>query len=359
MNTKKIVITGGGTGGHVFPALSIAQEMKARGWEIRYVGTAHGMEAKLVPEAGFPFFTVKTGAVKDQSLKKVCLTFWHLFWGILWSIRFLHQEKPTAVLGVGGYVSVPVCLAAFILRIPLFLQEQNSSVGIANRFLGRLAKNIFLGFPQAASYFNSKKCINTGNPLRPIFYQQPFHYDANSQYLLILGGSQGSKAINDAILDFLPRFFTKFKKAQVFHQTGQRDFDSVKQRTTGEPFKDRYCCAPFVSDIPALYQKASLVIGRSGALTVSELIQMGRPAIFVPYPRQGQNDQITNAYLISSHGAAQVVEQGAGFSDRLEKTTLEIFEPSVLERMAQGYSALRFGNALKMIADQMESIAKS
>jgi UDP-N-acetylglucosamine--N-acetylmuramyl-(pentapeptide) pyrophosphoryl-undecaprenol N-acetylglucosamine transferase len=114
-----------------------------------------------------------------------------------------------------------------------------------------------------------------------------------------------------------------------------------------------------VSDIPALYHKASLVIGRSGALTVSELIQMGRPAIFVPYPRQGQNDQITNAYLISSHGAAQVVEQGAGFSDRLEKTTLEIFEPSVLERMAQGYSALRFGNALKMIADQMESIAKS
>ncbi len=350
MNQNKIIITGGGTGGHVFPALAIAEEMRRLGWNVQYVGTAHGMESKLVPEANFPFFTVKTGAVKNQTVFKIILTLWHLFLGFIWSIRFLIHEKPTAVLGVGGYVSVPVCLASFVLRIPLFIQEQNSSVGVANRFLGRLAKTLFLGFPQASSYFNEKKCVHSGNPLRPAFYQNNLPpYQSHNQFILILGGSQGSKAINDAIIKFLPKLFSLFPDAKVFHQTGQKDFESVKE-LMGNQFKSQYIYEPFIKDIAPLYGKASLVIGRSGALTVSELIQVGRPAIFVPYPRKGQNDQITNAYLIANHGAAKVVEQGEGFAERLEKTVLEIFEPKVLERMAQSYAPLRFGNALKTIS---------
>ena len=353
MNSKKIIITGGGTGGHVFPALAIAQELRNRGWNVQYVGSSHGMESKLVPEANFPFFTVKTGAVKNQSLLKVLHTLWQLILGFFWSFRYLSNERPNAVIGVGGYVSVPVCLAAFALRIPLFLQEQNSSVGIANRFLGRLAKTIFLGFPQAAEYFNPQKCINSGNPLRSDFYQNNLTpYDPNSQFILILGGSQGSKAINEAVIQFLPNLFSKYPSARVFHQTGQRDFDSVK-KSIGSQYHPNYQYEPFIKDIASMYAQASLIIGRSGALTVSELIQMGRPAIFVPYPRKGQNDQITNAYLIANHGAARVVEQGDRFAERLEKTTLEIFEPKVLERMAQSYAPLRFGNALKTIAESI------
>lgn len=353
MSPKKIIITGGGTGGHVFPALAIAEDLRSRGWNVHYVGTSHGMESKLVPEANFPFFTVKTGAVKNQSLLKVVSTLWQLFLGFLWSLRYLTHEKPNAVLGVGGYVSVPVCLAAFILRIPLFLQEQNSSVGIANRFLGRLAKTVFLGFPQAADYFNPKKCVNSGNPLRSVFYQNDLpSYRADSEFLLILGGSQGSKAINEAVVQFLPSFLAKFPNAKIFHQTGQRDFESVKAAVGAQNLKN-YQYEPFIKDIASLYSKASLVIGRSGALTVSELIQVGRPAIFVPYPRKGQNDQITNAYLVANQGAAKVVEQGDSFPERLEKTTLEIFEPKVLERMAQSYAPLRFGNALRTIAESI------
>jgi len=353
VTAKKVIITGGGTGGHVFPALAIAEEMKRRGWTVLYVGTDRGMESKLVPEAGFPFFAVKTGAVKDQSLFQICKTVWHLLQGLFWALWFIFKETPQAVIGVGGYVSVPVCFAAFILRTPLYLQEQNSSVGIANRILGRLAKKIFLGFPEAASYFSSKKCVNSGNPLRSVFYQKSkINYDPNVQFLLVLGGSQGSKAINDAVVGFLPKFFEKFPNAQVFHQAGQRDFESVRTATSNR-FVSNYCCEPFIKDIYSLYQKASLVIGRSGALTVSELIQVGRPAIFVPYPRTGQNDQVTNAHLISSHGAARVVEQGAGFAERLEKTTLETFEASVLTRMAQGYVPLQFGNALEIIAEEI------
>ncbi|NBY18875.1 undecaprenyldiphospho-muramoylpentapeptide beta-N-acetylglucosaminyltransferase [bacterium] len=353
MSSKKIIITGGGTGGHVFPALAIAEELRSQGWIVQYVGSSHGMESKLVPEANFPFFTVKTGAVKNQSVLKILHTLWQLLLGFIWSIRYLLNEKPNAVIGVGGYVSFPVCLAAFILRIPLFLQEQNSSVGIANRFLGKLAKTIFLGFPQATEYFNPKKCINSGNPLRAVFYQNSLPpYQPTSQFILVLGGSQGSKAINEAIIRFLPTLFSKYPNAKVFHQTGQRDFDSVK-KAIGSQYHPNYQYEPFIKDIAELYSKASLVIGRSGALTVSELIQVGRPAIFVPYPRKGQNDQITNAYLIASHGAAQVVEQGDQFAERLEKTTLEIFEPKVLERMAQSYAPLRFGNALKTIAESI------
>ncbi|MFM8313133.1 MAG: undecaprenyldiphospho-muramoylpentapeptide beta-N-acetylglucosaminyltransferase [Deltaproteobacteria bacterium] len=358
MNSKKIIITGGGTGGHVFPALAIAEEMRSRGWTVQYVGTAHGMEAKLVPEANFPFFTVKTGSVKDQTLLKIFKTVWSIVLGFIWALRFIFNEKPNAVLGVGGYVSVPVCLAAFVLRVPLFLQEQNSSVGIANRFLGRLAKRIFLGFPQASTYFNEKKCINSGNPLRPGFYKDPLPpFQPHKPFLLILGGSQGSKAVNEAVISFLPRFFEKFPEAQVFHQTGQRDFESVKQASQGR-FGSKYTCEPFIKDMISLYGKASLVISRSGALTVSELIQVGRPAIFIPYPRKGQNDQITNAYMIAEVGAGQVVEQGDRFSERLEKTTLEIFEPSVLERMANSYTPLRFGNALTLIGNQITAESK-
>lgn len=355
MSSKKIIITGGGTGGHVFPALAIADELRTQGWEVQYVGSSHGMESKLVPEANFPFFTVKTGAVKNQSSLRIILTLWNIILGFVWSLRYLIHEKPNAVLGVGGYVSVPVCLAAFVLRIPLFLQEQNSSVGIANRFLGKLAKTIFLGFPQAIEYFNSKKCINSGNPLRPPFYQKDLpNYQADSQFILILGGSQGSKAINEAVIEFLPTLFSKFPQARVFHQTGQKDYESVKT-AIGTKYHAQYTFEPFVKDIVPLYGKASLVIARSGALTVSELIQVGRPAIFVPYPRKGQNDQITNAYLISKGGAAKVVEQGPGFSERLEKTTLEIFEPKVLKEMAQNYAPLRFGNALETIAKNISA----
>ena len=190
---KKIIITGGGTGGHVFPALAIAEEMRDRDYRVLYVGTTRGMEAKLVPEKGFPFFTVNTGSVKNQKALKVLKTLFQLVGAVGWAIRFLRREKPAAVIGVGGYVSVPTCVAAFLLRIPVFLQEQNTSVGIANRFLGKLSRKIFLGFDQARDYFPSAKCVFTGNPIRKDFYSEALPpYNASGKCLVILGGSQGA-----------------------------------------------------------------------------------------------------------------------------------------------------------------------
>lgn len=351
MKNKKIVITGGGTGGHVFPALAIAEEMRDRGYEVLYVGTNRGMEAKLVPEKKFAFYTVNTGSVKNQKALKIVKTLFQLVGAVLWAIRFLRRERPVAVIGVGGYVSVPTCFAAFLLGKPVFLQEQNTSVGIANRFLGKLSRKIFLGFEQARAYFPSNKCVFTGNPIRKDFYAKSLpSYDANAKCLVILGGSQGAQAINQQIIDLLP---TLPPDVTIVHQTGQKDFENVQQAYDAK-FKGRYEVSAFIADMPRTYARASMIVSRSGALTVSELIQMGRPAILVPYPRKGQNDQTTNAYLLEKKEVARVVEQGDDFAGRFRKTFQETFQPPILEKMAKGFSGLRTSGALASIAEQIE-----
>lgn len=221
---KKLVITGGGTGGHVFPALAIAEELKARGHDLLYIGSDRGLEARLAPEKGIRFLPVKTGPVKNQKITRLIKTFFQLFGAILWSIRILRKEKVEAVVGVGGYISVPVCAAAFVLRLPIFLQEQNVSVGIANRFLGRLSRKVFLGFPEAARYFAASKTVLTGNPIRKEFFKDPAPYNARGNSLLIMGGSQGAKAINQVIVQNLDRMPAELR---IVHQTGVSDFASI------------------------------------------------------------------------------------------------------------------------------------
>ena len=328
--------------------------MRRRGHIILYVGSRNGFEAKLVPEKGFPFYTVKTGSVKNQGVFKIMKTLFQLFFAISWAMRFLYKEKPVGVIGVGGYVSVPICVGAFLLRVPVFLQEQNVSVGIANRFLGRLSRKIFLGFEQAKICFNPEKCEVTGNPIRKEFSATDFpKYDPGANCLLILGGSQGARSINEAITGLLETLQSRFPGISVIHQTGQKDYDRVKD-AYAKAFKGKYQVSPFISDMASAYGQASLVISRSGALTVSELIQVGRPAILVPYPRKGQNDQTANAYMLESRHAAKTVEQGPDFHERFGKALFETFQKEVLKQMGEGYIRLRSGGALTRIGDAIE-----
>lgn len=354
MIKRKVVITGGGTGGHVFPALAIAEELRKRKISVLYVGTEHGMESKFVSEKGFPFYTVSTGAIKNQTLIKKLLTVLQLAKGVVWSLGFLLREKPNLTIGVGGYVSAPICIASFLLRIPVFLQEQNASVGIANRCLGKLATKIFLGFKEAEAAFNPKKCIVSGNPLRSDFFSGAISaYNPSSLHLLILGGSQGAKAINEAVMELAPLLVERFPTIRVTHQTGQSDFARVsehyKKMTAGQ-----FDVKPFIQNMVEAYNKASLVVCRAGALTVSELIQVGRPALFIPYPRRGQNDQTANAHFVEEAGGARVVEQGAQFKERLWSTLEQIFNPVTLQEMAEKTSQLRTPSGLATIGDQCE-----
>jgi UDP-N-acetylglucosamine--N-acetylmuramyl-(pentapeptide) pyrophosphoryl-undecaprenol N-acetylglucosamine transferase len=351
---SKIVITGGGTGGHVFPALAISEELIRRGFSVVYVGSPSGFEARFIPDKGIPFIPISSGAVKNQSFIKIFKSFLRILASVFRCIILLKKERPSAVIGVGGYVSVPTSIAAYCLRIPLFLQEQNTSVGIANRFLGRLSNKIFLGFPQAESYFNPKKCIVTGNPIRQEFFAETFpKYDPQSNFLLIMGGSQGAIAINDAVIACLPKLKEKFPGLKILHQTGVKDKDRVEAEYK-KYFPSQGTVIAFITDVVSAYAKASVIVARSGALTVAELIQVGRPAVLVPYPRKGQNDQTTNAYYLEQNGAAKVVEQGNNFNERFWNTLLETMESSKLSQMALNFSRLRSGNALVTIGDRVE-----
>jgi UDP-N-acetylglucosamine--N-acetylmuramyl-(pentapeptide) pyrophosphoryl-undecaprenol N-acetylglucosamine transferase len=317
------------------------------------VGSARGFEAKVVPPKGFSFFTVKSGAVKNQSLLKIATTLFQLLQGLLWAYGFLRKQKPSAVIGVGGYVSVPVVIAAWLARIPIFLQEQNASVGIANRTLGRLAKKVFLGFEEAKHSFPSGRSLFTGNPIRKDFHDpKRSAYDPRANRLTVVGGSQGARAINDVLVELLPELERDFPGIRILHQTGTPDHERIRARYE-QLAPGRHQVVPFIEDVASAYGSASLVVGRSGALTVSELIQMGRPSVFVPYPRKGQNDQTANAYLVERAGGARVVEQGSRFTERFREAFQAVYRPETLAKMHESFSALRKGNALVTIADHI------
>jgi UDP-N-acetylglucosamine--N-acetylmuramyl-(pentapeptide) pyrophosphoryl-undecaprenol N-acetylglucosamine transferase len=344
LKTKTIIITGGGTGGHVFPALCLAESFQKKNVPVKYVGSDRGLEAKLAPEKKIPFFVIQSGPIKNQKLTQIIKSLFLLLKGFLWSWNFLGQEKPAAVIGVGGYVSVPVCLTAWVRRIPVFLQEQNTSVGLANRLLGKISTRVFLGFPQAESYFPENRCTVTGNPLRSDFYEKGFKaLPLEPKVLLILGGSQGAASINKAITSFLP----ELKSFSIIHQTGKKDFPWVKELYKN--FSGKYEVLEFIDDIHKIYNESTLILSRSGAMTVSELMVCGRPAILVPYPRVGQNDQLTNAYFFKSMGLGTVVEQGESFERRLLSSIKECSEPEKLLAFHKGFSALPKRNAVDTI----------
>jgi len=357
MTTKPkiaILVTGGGTGGHVFPALSIALELRSRGYAVTYVGSPRGMENRLVPPTGIPFIRVNSGGVKNQGLLKTLRALFVVASSVITCTRLIRQQRPKAVVGVGGYVSVPCCLAAFALRVPIYLQEQNASVGIANRFLGRLARRIFLGFEPARRYFPEAKCEVTGNPLREEFLARkipPIEPDRRS--LLVLGGSQGARAINQAIALSLKRLTEEFPDVAILHQTGANDLDATRAAYEKHPPK-RWQVVAFIENMLDAYADASLIVCRAGALTVAELLQVGRPAILVPYPRRGQNDQTANARVLEHEGLARVVEQGEMFQERLWSELQATFQPDQLRSMAGRAAALRRPRALASICDRIQ-----
>jgi UDP-N-acetylglucosamine--N-acetylmuramyl-(pentapeptide) pyrophosphoryl-undecaprenol N-acetylglucosamine transferase len=197
-----------------------------------------------------------------------------------------------------------------------------------------------LGFPQATKYFNSKKVLVSGNPLRKEIYQKNFPQINDFKHLLILGGSQGALAVNQVILDLLPLLNEKFPYLSIVHQTGEKDLEKVKT-TYEKNFKGDFQVLPFIQNVFEQYEKADLVVSRSGALTVSEIIESQRPAIFVPYPRLGQNDQTANAYWLESLGCAGVVEQGDQFKERFWKTLLEKSSKEKLKEMSKNLGTLK------------------
>src|SRR5258705_5168557 len=301
----RIVIAGGGTGGHVIPALAIAHQLKKQfSAEVLFIGTARGIETRLVPQAGFPLELIKVGALKNVSLMTRAKTMFDLPRALWTSGRMLTDFDPDVVIGVGGYASGPAMFAAIRRRIPTLAFEPNVVPGFANRLVARWVSVAAVHFEETCEYF--PRCRVTGVPVREAFFNIPMKA-GGPPMLLVFGGSQGARAINQAMIESLPGLRERVPGLHIIHQTGQRDYDNVlaayeKTGASGEVHK-------FIDDMPATFARADLLVCRSGASTVAEITAAGKPAIFVPFPRAADDHQNVNAQALERAGAAILLEE--------------------------------------------------
>jgi UDP-N-acetylglucosamine--N-acetylmuramyl-(pentapeptide) pyrophosphoryl-undecaprenol N-acetylglucosamine transferase len=308
-HSMRAILAGGGTGGHVIPALAIAQELqKQYGAEVLFIGTARGIENRLVPAAGFPLRLVQVGALNKVSLKTRLKTLFDLPRAVWDARRILAEFRPDIVIGVGGYASGPAMLAAILKRIPTLAFEPNVVPGFANRIVARMVSGAAVHFEETAQYFPRAEV--TGVPVREAFFEiagKANNRVTNKPTLLVFGGSQGASAINRAMIQCLPELLKQVPNIHIIHQTGERDYNDAQAAyqqagSSAEVY-------PFITDMPAFFARADLVLCRSGASTVAEITAAGKPAVFVPFPRAADDHQRVNAQALERAGAAVVVEE--------------------------------------------------
>jgi len=350
----RIIIAGGGTGGHVIPALAIAQQLKKQfGAEILFIGTARGIETRLVPQAGFPLELIQVGALKNVSLLTRAKTMFDLPRAIAASSRMLSDFDPEVVIGVGGYASGPAMVAAIRRRLPTLAFEPNVVPGFANRMIARWVSAAAVHFEETCQYFHN--CKVTGVPVRSAFFSIPQKI-GGVPTLLVFGGSQGARAINQAMIESLSGLREKIHGIHIIHQTGQRDYDHVlaayqQSGISGEVHK-------FIDDMPGTFGRADLLVCRSGASTVGEITAAGKPAIFVPFPAAADDHQNVNARVLERTGAAVVVEESnLGAAYLVDTIAMLIGDPRRLQGMAAAAKSLAHPKAVEEIAEMVARLA--
>lgn len=355
----RIVIAGGGTGGHVIPALAIAQQLKQQfGAEVLFIGTARGIETRLVPQAGFPLELIQVGALNNVSLMTRAKTLFDLPRAIAACSRMLTDFDPEVVIGVGGYASGPAMAAAIRRRLPTLAFEPNVVPGFANRMIARWVSAAAVHFEETCRYFPN--CRVTGVPVRSAFFSIPPKVDSSNvggpPTLLVFGGSQGAHAINQAMMESLPGLRAKIPGIHIIHQTGQRDYDQVlaayqQSGILGEVYK-------FIDDMPGTFGRADLLVCRSGASTVAEITAAGKPAIFVPFPAAADDHQNVNARALERAGAAVVVEESnLGAAYLVETIAALLGDPVRLRSMSVAARSLAHPKAVEEIAEMVGRLA--
>lgn len=323
----KLLIIAGGTGGHIFPALVVAEALQKQGVQIEWMGTEKGMEKKLVGNR-FPLHFLPIKALRGKSVLTKLMMPFRLFHSILIAYRMIKKMNPDCVLGMGGYASGPGGMAAWLLRKKLVIHEQNANPGLTNRLLSHIATTVLQAFPNAFS--KSVNAITVGNPVRASIMQL---YDRKKNQhrekpwrILILGGSQGATAINRLV----PAWLTQCAHRDdflVWHQTGQRDFESTQQQYA-HLSASLYGVSPFIDDMEKAYAWADLVVCRSGALTVSEIAAAGLPSILIPYPYAVDDHQYANAQFLVQSGAAVAFRESECTVEKLDETIHHLFSSS-------------------------------
>jgi UDP-N-acetylglucosamine--N-acetylmuramyl-(pentapeptide) pyrophosphoryl-undecaprenol N-acetylglucosamine transferase len=355
----RAILAGGGTGGHVIPALAIANQLKkSYGAEVVFIGTARGIENRLVPAAGYPLQLVRVGALKNVSLMTRLKTAFDLPRAVWDAARMLNEFAPDVVIGVGGYASGPAMVAALVKHIPTLAFEPNVVPGFANRMVAKFVSAAAVHFEETARYFRHAGV--TGVPVRQAFFEIASKR-GGTPTLLVFGGSQGAHAINESMIRCLPVLQQEAPGIHIIHQTGERDYndalagyknlDGSASGFTFEVFK-------FIEDMPAAFARADLVVCRSGASTVAEIAAAGKPAIFVPFPRAADDHQRVNAEALARAGAAVVVEESKLEGVWLAETIAALLgDQPRLRRMSEAARSLAHPNAAQDIAAMAARVA--
>jgi len=346
----------GGTGGHVFPALAVAHYLQRGGFEVQWLGTRRGIEARIVPAADIPIHYIAASGLRGKNLAATVLGVARLILSLLQALAVIVKMRPVCVLGMGGFVSAPGGLAAWLLRRPLVIHEQNAVAGSSNKLLARFASRVLAAYPIA---LGRSRAEHVGNPVRDEISELPVpserYRSGAALKVLVVGGSLGAKAINDVIPAALA-LIDGYRRPQVRHQTGSKHLDSVKQ-TYSELAVEEHCEA-FIDDMPAAYRWADLIVCRAGALTIAEITAVGLASILIPLPSAIDDHQRENARWLTDNDAGLLLQQQDMTAISLAKLLQELAaQPERLLLMAENARQLLRGNAAKNVATICEEAA--
>jgi UDP-N-acetylglucosamine--N-acetylmuramyl-(pentapeptide) pyrophosphoryl-undecaprenol N-acetylglucosamine transferase len=358
----RVVIAGGGTGGHTSPGLAVAAALRAAGISCAWIGSRHGVEARRVPASGVPYHAIATGKLRRAwALANLTDLAGRVPTGMLQALRLLRRLAPRVVLGTGGFVALPVVVAAAALRIPVVVHEQTSVPGLANRVAGRLARRVAITFEESAAAFRPDRVVRTGNPLRPELRAGTraeaiarFALAPEAPLVYVTGGAQGAQRLNRAVGAALPALLAQ---AQVVHQcgdsaqTGDRAWLEGQRAALPPALAARYTVIPYVTDeLAGIYAAAALVVTRAGAGTVNECCQLGLPALYVPLPGTRGDEQAVNARLVERAGGAAILPQAELTPERLAaRIGALLAEPARLKEMGERARALAVPDAAERL----------
>lgn len=371
----KLIIAGGGTGGHLFPGIAVAEELisRDRANQLLFVGTERGIEARAVPAAGFPLELISAAGIRGKGGLGKLHGAGMMLAGYRQSCRLLDEFRPDAVLGVGGYASLPMLLAARARRVPCFIHEQNAVPGMTNRLLSKLVDRIFITLEESARFFSGRRTLLTGNPLRRQILdrlgvgergtgnreeergarcEESRCSPSHEFNLLVFGGSQGAHAINMAMVAALPLLKEASLRLGITHQTGEHDRDQVAAAYEAAGIEARVL--PFIADMAGEYARADLVVCRAGATTIAEVTAMAKACLFIPYPHAVDDHQRRNAEALLRQSACFMLLERELSGQRLAGAILKLAEdPRLVRRTGELAFAMARLDAARIIVDEI------
>jgi UDP-N-acetylglucosamine--N-acetylmuramyl-(pentapeptide) pyrophosphoryl-undecaprenol N-acetylglucosamine transferase len=356
----RMVIAGGGTGGHLFPGLAVARELEKRlPAEILFVVGRRRMESEILSRYGYPVASIDVEGLKGRGWKRGLAVFFKLPKGFFQSICVLREFKPRLVLGVGGYSSGPFCLASRCLGTPTAVHEQNSFPGLTNRLLSRFVDRVFISFEESREHFTGGSLVFTGNPVREeLFSKATRSVNGGRAFtILVLGGSQGARAVNEAFVEAVTVLNKQGKYPDLIHQAGEADYDRLKRDYAEKGIPGEV--VPFIQDMATAYARADLVVSRAGATTLSELAALGKPSILIPYPHAANQHQETNALALERAGGSEIIRQKELAGKGLARAITRLMDDrTALEEMGRRAKEQGRPEAAKAIVDQLLAMGR-